>query len=108
MQKESLTKINSGRTHLSKSEYFDLMNYYNVHNKKSEKHKEIENRLVEENDFYMLNEYELSLLTGQSLNSIRDNRRKKCNSRFYFIKGDEDKKGKVLYPMQSVRAQLSA
>ena len=105
--KKPFTKINSNGRHLTKVKYDELMEQLNQDGKKSEEFLEIQTTLENESDFYMLNEYELALLTGEKVNALRDNRRRE-NHRWYFVKGNQDNKSKVLYPMKAVRENISA
>ena len=102
--KKPFTKNINGR-HLTKAKYLELDEYFQTHGEKSEEHLKIQNALENESDFYMMSEYELALLTGQSINSIRANRRTN-NYRFHFIK-ESNNRGKVLYPLKAARDQLS-
>ena len=69
---------------------------------------EIVKQLESETDFYQMNEYEMSLLTGTKLDALRNNRRSSIsNKRWNFRKGGSYN-SKVTYPLQWVRAELEA
>ena len=71
---------------------------------------EILTELATETDYYQMNEFEMSLLTGEKLDALRNNRRvsKTKNRRWDFIKGEGNKSNnsKITYPLGNVRQKL--
>jgi hypothetical protein len=92
-----------------KAKYEKLMEYFYEFNKKSEMHKQIIKELDTESDLYEMNEYEMSLLTGQSITTLRNNRRSSIKQpRWPYRKGDGKANGAlVTYLLGDVRNNLT-
>ena len=109
-----MLKPNSSNLTNSKSRYCDFDLYIQLTNelqktgKKPSKMVQILNQLSTETDFYQMNEFEMSLLTGEKLDALRNNRRPGAKRRWNFLKGETDTKAKISYPLKWVREQLEA
>lgn len=112
----SMKKHNNKSLAQSKSRYCDYELYdqlaeeFAQTGKKPKKMVEILFELSTETDYYQMNEFEMSLLTGEKLDALRNNRRvnKTKNKRWYFIKGegDQSNNSKITYPLGLVRQKL--
>tara|TARA_R110002012_G_scaffold276479_1_gene463452 strand:+ start:3801 stop:4151 length:351 start_codon:yes stop_codon:yes gene_type:complete len=109
-----MTNSNSSNLTNSKSRYCDFALYQKLIDelkrtgKKPSKMVQIINQLATETDFYQMNEFEMSLLTGEKLDALRNNRRPGAKRRWNFLKGETDTKAKISYPLKWVREQLEA
>ena len=111
-----MKKHNNKSLAQSKSRYCDYELYdqlaeeFAQTGKKPKKMVEILFELSTETDYYQMNEFEMSLLTGEKLDALRNNRRvsKTKNRRWDFIKGEGNKSNnsKITYPLGNVRQKL--
>ena len=105
---ENVAIKNDGRCHLDKALYLQFQDNYKKTRKFSPKFQAIKKQLENETDFYQLNEYELAFLTGETINSIRDNRRSLYVRWPYLKDGDSTSKTKVTYPLKAIRNKLES
>ena len=111
-----MKKHNNKSLAQSKSRYCDyelydqLIEEFQRTGKKPKRMVEILTELSTETDYYQMNEFEMSLLTGEKLDALRNNRRvsKTKNRRWDFIKGEGNKSNnsKITYPLGNVRQKL--
>jgi len=90
--------------------YEKLMNEFYEKKKKSREHINILDELSTETDWYEMNEYEMSLLTGVSITTLRNNRRSTITTpRWPYRKGDGRANGAlVTYVLGEVKTKLAS
>jgi hypothetical protein len=90
--------------------YEKLMNEFYEKKKKSREHINILDELSTETDWYEMNEYEMSLLTGVSITTLRNNRRSSITTpRWPYRKGDGRANGAlVTYVLGEVKTKLAS
>jgi len=89
--------------------YYQLLQEKSTTGKKPTQMVTIIKDLEQESNFYEMNEFELSLLIGKDVNSLRNNRRPGVTHRWPFKKedtGKDNSKSPVTYPMKWIRDML--
>ena len=111
MENFNVLSTNVMARYCDKNLYTKLQNELRETGKRPSKMTAIIKELENESDFYEMTEYELSLLVGEDVGALRNNRRPGRTHRWPFKKedtGNINNKSKVSYPLKWIRECLDS